>query len=175
MALRVLITSLCVVAISFFSTAFAAAPDGTYDFVKAKGSLTIGGETIKLPQELVQGIPAISEGSAKVKKGKMKLDRNTAASIIKALGKELDTRFEISITGPKSLKLRKKGKIYKGSTTKPIVVRFSATVEGEELSGTISNDFDVKIKGKTLTMKVPLKGSLLGEKFSGKLVVKMKR
>ena len=174
--LRIAMAVVCATLVSFITPgAQAGAADGEYAFVSASGSISAGGETLDLPQDVLQEIGAIQNGKIVIENNKLKLNRKAAARIIKSIGNELGIEFDITITGPTSLKLKKSGRSYIGSTTEPVVVKFSTTFEGEEFSGTIKTDFVAKVKGDKLTLRVPIGGNLLGQKISGELNIVCER
>lgn len=174
--LRIAMAVLCATLVSFITpSAQAGAADGEYAFVSASGSLTVGGDTLELPQDVLQDIGAIQNGKIVIINNKIQLNRKAAARIINGIGKEFGIEFDITITGPTSLKLKKSGKSYTGSTTEPVVVKFSTTFEGQDFSGTIKTDFVAKVKGNQLTLKVPIGGKILGQKISGELNIVCER
>lgn len=174
--LRIVMAVVCATLVSFITpSALAGAADGDYAFVSASGNLKAGGDTLELPQDVLQEIGAIQNGKIVIKNNKIQLNRKAAARIINGIGKELGIEFETTITGPTSLKLNKSGKSYVGSTSEPVVVTFAATVDGEETSGNIKTYFQAKLKGSKLTLKVPITGKLSGSKFSGELTIVCER
>lgn len=174
--LRVAMAVVCATLVSLLApSAQAGAADGEYAFVSASGYLTGGGDTIELPQDVLQEIGPIQDGHMVIKNNKMQLNRKAATRIIKGIGKELGIEFETTLTGPSSLKLNKSGKVWIGSTSEPIVVTFAATVEGEEISGNLKTHFQAKLKGDKLTIKVPITGRLSGKKISGEVNIVCER
>jgi hypothetical protein len=174
---RFFIAALCVSFISIFATpaASAANPNGKYKFVRAHGTLSIGGEKIDIPQELVQELGALKNGKIVIKKKRLQLNRKAGAKIIKDLGKELGVPVKVDISGPSSVKLKKSKKTHRGGTKKPVIVKFKANYEGQDISGNLKTSFRAKVKGKTLTLTVPISGKILGEKLKGKLIIVGKR
>lgn len=170
---KLILTVLCVSLVSFTSpSAKAGGADGEYQFVSATGSLTAGGQTLELPQDLLQEIGAIQNGKMLVEDNKLRLNRKAAARIIKQIGEELGIEFETTISGPTKLNLKKTGKgTFTGETTKPIVVTFTTTFEGEDISGNIKTLFKAKVKGKKLTLIVPITGKALGMKLTGEMTI----
>lgn len=174
--LRIAMAVACATLVSLLApSAQAGAADGEYAFVSASGSLTGGGDTIELPQDVLQEIGPIQDGHIVIKNNKMQLNRKAALRIIKSIGKELGIEFETTISGPTSLKLNKSGKAYIGSTSEPVVVTFAATVESEEISGNLKTDFQAKLKGDKLTIRVPITGRISGKKISGELNIVCER
>lgn len=156
-------------------TAMAGGADGEYAFVSASGTISGGGETLELPEDILQQIGAIKNGRIVVEDNKIQLNRKAALRIINQLGQELGIEFETSITGPTKLKLNKAGNTYVGETTEPIVVKFATTYEDEDISGTIKTYFKAKVKGDKLTLVVPLTIKALGKKFTGEVTVVCQR
>lgn len=170
--LRIAMAVVCATLVSFIAPSLqAGAADGDYAFVSASGSLTAGGDSLELPQDVLQEIGAIQNGKIVIKNNKIQLNRKAAARIINGIGKELGIEFDITITGPTSLKLKKSGKSYVGSTSEPVVVNFAATVDEEEISGNIKTYFQAKLRGNKLTLKVPISGKFSDSKFSGELTI----
>jgi hypothetical protein len=173
---RLLLAVVCASLVSFTSvTTAVAGPDGEYAFVSASGSLTAGGDTYELPQDLLKEIGAIQKGKIVIQDNKIQLNRKAAAKIIQQLGDQLGIVFDITISGPTSLKLKKSGKIYVGSTTTPVVVAFETTYNGTKISGYLKTYFNATVKGDVLTLKVPVGGKALGMKFTGDMTIKAKR
>ena len=171
-----LLAIVCASLVSFTSlTPASAAVDGEYRFVSAEGSISADGETIVLPQDLLKEIGAIQNGRIIIKDNKIQLNRKAAAKIIKQIGDELGIEFDITISGPTSLKLKKSGNIYIGSTTDPVVVAFETTYGGKIISGNLKTYFNAKVKSTKLTLNVPITGKALGMKFKGDLTMVCKR
>ena len=150
---------------------FAAAPNGDYKFVKASGSITVAGETLKLDEEIVEQFAALKNGKITIRNNKLELNRNAASKIISQLGEELGMKFNVKITGPTYVQLRKSGKDWVGATTTPVTVKASTTYEGQKVSGVIKTHFKVRIEGKKLKLTIPITGSALGYNLKGTLKV----
>lgn len=153
----------------------AAAPNGSYKFVKASGSLTAAGETIRLDDDMIKNFAALKNGRLTIAKNRLQIDRTAALKAIKQLANQLGITFKTSITGPNTISLKKVGTSYSGQTSRPIVVKFSANYQGQAISGKISSNFKVKIKGRILTLTVPITGNVMGYGVKGKIVVTLKR
>lgn len=155
--------------------ATAGAADGEYKFVSASGSISSGGETLELPQDVLQQIGAIQNGRIVVQDNKIQLNRRAALRIINQLGEQFGIEFETTITGPTKLRLHKVGRTFVGETTEPIVVTFSTTYEDEDISGNIKTFFKAKVKGNKLTLVVPITIKALGKKFTGEVTIVCER
>lgn len=174
---RVLLSAVCIALVSFVPApgASAAAPDGQYEFTSASGTLSAGGDTYELPQDFLEGIAAIQSGKITVKDKTVKLSVAKAAKIIEDVGDQLGLTFDVTITGPKSIKLKKSGTKWVGATTKPLVINFQTTFNGDDVSGEMVFDFKAKVKGKTLTLTADMTGNAIGMDLTGELTIVCKR
>lgn len=173
---KLILAVICMSLVSFTPpSATAAGADGEYAFVSAAGSITAGGQTLELPQDLLQEIGAIKNGKLVVQNNNLQLNRKAALRIIKQIGNQLGITFDTSISGPTKLKLKKTVNGYAGATKEPVVVTFSTTYQGEDISGNIKTNFRAKVKGNTLTLIVPITGKALGMRFSGELTIVCER
>lgn len=174
---KLLLAVVCASLVSFATmpSVFAAGADGDYKLVSASGSLTANGETMELPEDILQEFGALENAKITIENNRLQLNRKAALKIIKKLGDEFGLEFETTITGPKYLQLKKSGKRFVGNTSNPIVVTFETVYQGEKIAGNLKTDFNAVVKGKTLTMKVPVTGKVLGIKFSGDIEIVCKR
>jgi len=163
------------VALAAAPVATAGSPNGSYKFVKASGSVTLGGDTTELTSDMIEELGIINKAALQVKNNKVKLDRNAARKLITKLGKELGVPIETSVKGPKTVTLKKSGSSWKGKTSKPVVVKFSTTYEGEKIAGSLRSHFRIKVRGKKMTLETPITGSVLGYKIKAEAVSKFKR
>lgn len=165
----------CTVLVSFVTSpvALAGGADGEYQFTSASGTITLAGKTQELPQELVQQIAATQSGGIVIKNNEIKLDRKILVRLINKLANEFGADVEYKLSGPTSLKLNKHGKLFSGSTSKPIAVTFEITHPDidQVIKGNLKTDFDAKVKGKVLTLHVPVSGKIVGKKVSAELTV----
>lgn len=153
----------------------AAGADGEYKFVTASGSVSAAGQTVQLDDEILQQFAGLQNGKIVIKDNKVQLNRKAAQKLINQLAKDFGVTIETSITGPTNVKLKKNGKAYTGSTSKPLVLEFSTTFEGQDISGNIKTLFNVKVKGNNLTMNVDLSGTALGSKLTGDITIKCRK
>lgn len=160
---------------AFVPLAAAAPPDGTYKFVKASGSITIGGDTTELTPKMIKELGIVNDAAIVVKNSKMRIDRNVMAKLLDKLETELGAEVETEISGPTSLTLRKTKKGWAGKTKRPVVVKFTITFQGETTSGNLNTHFNVKIVGRNLTLTTPVTGKALGQKLEAEAVSKFKR
>ncbi|MEO5913290.1 MAG: hypothetical protein ABIS50_03585 [Luteolibacter sp.] len=174
---RLLLAALCVSLVSFAAspTAFAAAPNGSYEFTSASGSAEFGDHTVHLPQALVKKLAGVIGGKITIEDSTLQLNRNATAKVVTEIGDKFDFSVETSVTGPTSLVLEKGEIGYAGQTADPIVVAFDGNFHGEDFSGELSTQVSARVKGKTLTVVVKFSGHALGADFSGKLTVVGKR
>ncbi len=174
---KLLLAGICASLVSFSTmpTASAAGADGVYKYVKASGTLSVGGQSITVTPEMLNQFGAIQNGRITISNNRVQLNRNAAANIIKQLGTQLGVVITVKITGPTYVQLHKSGLIYTGSTTTPVVVTFSTTYQGTKISGNIKTNYIAKVSGTTLTLKVPVTGTLLGKQLKGTMTVTCKR
>lgn len=163
------------VALVLAPAAWAGPPNGTYRFVKATGSATYGGDTYQLTQDMIEQVGIGSSTKFRVRKNKMKIDRGAAERLIQELSTEYGIPVQTTIRGPKTLTLRKSGAKWVGKTSRPIVVNFSVSYSGMNISGTLRSHIGVSVRKKTMVMTTPITGSLLGETVKAKAVVTCKR
>lgn len=172
--IRFMLIAACASLVSL-SPVRAAGADGEYKFVTASGSATVAGETVELDDEILQQLGGLQNGKIVIKNNKLQLNRKAAQKLINQLAEEFGITVETTITGPTHVPLKKNGKAYTGSTAKPLVLEFSAVFEGQQISGNIKTFFDVKVKGKNLTLNVDVSGTALGGNLSGDITVKCKK
>jgi hypothetical protein len=176
---RFLLAVLCAALVSFTAApaALAAGIDGEYLFTRATGTITAGGETQELPQELVQQLAASQSGGLVIKNNKITIDRKVVVRLLNKLKKEYGATVKYKLTGPTSIKFNKHGKVFTANTSKPVVATFDITIpmpedpEPMKIKGNLKSDFDAKVKGKVLTLKVPISGKLMGKPVSAELTI----
>lgn len=174
--LRLVAIMICsILAVVAAPIAAAAPPDGTYKFVTASGSLTLGGDTVELTPDMIRELGIVNDVAVTVRNQKVALNRKAIVKLLKKVEKELGAKVETSISGPTSVTLRKKGKGWTGKTAKPVVVKFSITYQGQTAQGVLRTHFVVNVVGKNLTMKTPITGKVLGQNLSAQAVAKFKR
>lgn len=162
-------------AVAAAPVAEAKAPDGKYKYVKASGTITIAGETQKLTRKSIEELGIVNKTVSKVKKSKLKIDRNVMDKLLGKLEKQLGAEVETTITGPKTVKLRKVGNKWKGKTKKPVKVDFTIKYQGQTYTGSMNMYFIAKIVGKKLTLTTEISGKMLGEKLEATAVSIFKR
>ncbi len=155
--------------------AMAAGADGTYEFKKASGSVKFDGNNIDVSQKLVKRLAGFVGGEITIKNNTLRLKKNATGTVVENLGDDLNIDVEASVSGPTSLVLAKKGSIYTGKTTSPLVAEFEAEVFGEDFSGELRSRASATVDGKTLTVVIRFSGETLDEDFSGKLTIVGKR
>ena len=163
------------VAFTPIPTASAAAPDGTYKFVKASGTLTLGGEALNLDEDMIRNIVGSTNGRVSVLQSQIKLNRTGAADMMKQIGESLGVNVEATISGPKALTLNKSGLSFIGKTTKPVVVNLKVSSGGLLITGFIRSNFKVVVQGRTMVMTVPVTGELLGKPLKGQVKATFRR
>lgn len=156
-------------------TATAAGPDGSYKLVKATGSLSAGGEVLDLDQAMIKNLIGASKGKIVVSKSRIKLDRGAAVKMMEELGESYGMDVEASISGPKAMTLKKKGRLFVGKTSKPVTVNFKVNTGYNVMTGTIRSHFKVKVRGKTMVVNVPVTGDLMGKSLKGQVKATCKR
>lgn len=168
--IKVVCAAVCASLVSF-SPARAAGANGDYKFVSASGSLTLAGETVQLNDDLLKQFGGLKNGKISIVENRLQINRKAVGKLINQLENELGIGIDASITGPTYVQLQKNGTVYTGATAKPVVLKFSTTFEGQKISGTIKFNFKVKVKGRDLTLNVPISGSALGYKLGGNVTV----
>lgn len=171
----IVIAVLSILSLAIAPVARAGSPDGSYEFISATGSVTFAGETTRLGADEIAELGIANDATLQVKKKKVNLNRNAVAKLLKKLEKQFGAEVETTVTGPRTVKLRKTKKGWTGKTTRPVVVKFTVSYGGETFKGTLRSHFKVKVVGKKLTMTVPITGNLAGAKFKAKAVTKFKR
>jgi len=170
-----LMAAICAVLVSFVTTpvALAGGPDGEYQLTSATGTITLAGQTQELPQEIVQQLSALQSGGIVVKNSQIKLDRKMLVRLINKLADQFGATVDYKLSGPTSLKLNKHGKVYSGSTSKPVAVTFDISIPDvdQAIKGNLKSDFEAKVKGKVLTLHVPVTGKIVGKKVSADLTI----
>lgn len=167
-------------AVAFFAlwsipTLSAGAPNGTYTFVTASGSATVLGQTYELTPDMIDDFGIVSKTALKVKNNKVKLDRRMADKLIAMLGAQLNVPIQTSVTGPKTMTLKKSGKSWVGKTSRPIVVNFTTTYMNESITGSLRMRMNAKVTKKTMMMEIPITGSALGYNLQATAITKFKR
>ena len=153
----------------------SAGVNGKYKYVSASGSINIAGRNIKVSKNDMKAVLANNSGFTVIKKGKIRIDADDADELLEEVLDDLGGKLEISISGPRSLKLRKAGKSYVGSGSEPVVVKFNGKIQGRAVRGNITYKFTPKVTGDKLTMDVPVSGSILGFRIKGTIRVVCKR
>lgn len=165
----------CAALVSFTSSpvALAGGADGEYLLTSVSGTITLAGETEEIPQDIVQQFANLQNGGIVVKNNKISIDRKIAVRLINKLAKQYGADVDYDLSGPTSLKLNKNGKIFTGSTSKPVEVSFQISHPSidQVIKGSLKADFDAKVKGKVLTLHVPITGKIIGKKVSADLTV----
>lgn len=165
----------CAALVSFIASpvALAGGADGEYMFTSATGTITANGETQELPQDLIQQFTATQTGGIVIKNNKLSLDRAALVKLIKKLTKEYGAEVDYKISGPTSIKFTKHGKAFTASTSKPVAVTFAISHPklDQTIKGSLKSDFDARVKGRILTLKVPVSGKLMGKKVSAEMTI----
>jgi hypothetical protein len=156
-------------------SASAAGPDGSYKLMTATGSLKLGGDSMDIDQEMIKNLIGASQGRLVVSQSQIKLNRSSAVIMMRQLGESFGFQVEASISGPKALTLKKSGTAFVGSTTKPVVVKLNVDIGDDVITGIIRSRFQVRVKGRTMVMTVPVTGELLGKNLTGEVKATFKR
>jgi hypothetical protein len=156
----------------------ADGPAGDYRFVSSSGSISMGENSLPLPQEKIRDkIAILRTGRMVIKDGKVLLDRKTAKLIIRRIFRVIDPdiAMDTAITGPTDIQLHRNGKIYVGTTDRPVVVSLDGVIKGDSINGRLKNQFTAKVRGDTLKLTISMSGRLLGKKLSGVIVATCRR
>jgi hypothetical protein len=148
-------------------TLSAAAPNGQYKFVSGSGRVNAMGESINLTKDVVKNFAVIKNGKITVKNNIIKINQNGAVKAVNEIGNMFGIEFQTTVSGPSFVQLAKSRNSYVGSTTTPVVVKFSAVVMDTEITGTVSSNVKVKVVGNKMTIDVPITGSALGYEIEG--------
>ena len=155
----------------FFSPTVSAEVNGKYKYVSASGSIRVAGESIKISGNDMKDIMANSSGFTVIKNGKIRIDAQEFEQLLQEPG----VKLKISVTGPKSLKLRKAGNGYVGTGSKPVILTVKGKIEGQAISGKFKFNFKSKVQGDQLTFNVPVTGSMMGYPIRGQIRIVCKR
>lgn len=144
-----------------------AGPDGQYHFVSASGKLKIAGETAYLSEDSLSGFGAVKNGRATIRNNRLQLyPQQGAAMIDEVLSSYGASGVSVKVSGPTSIRLKKKGAGYSG-TSQPLVLSISGSYDGERYSGKMKWTYKVTVKGDKLVATAPISGSIAGMKVSG--------
>ncbi len=174
---RLLLTTSCVSLVSFAAVphAFAAAPNGNYEFTTASGSVKFDGKKINVSQRLIKKLAGVSNEEIMIENSTLKIRRKALISVVNNFADDFDIDVETKVTGPTSVTLSKSGNTYTGKTPRPIVASFDGSILGEDFSGELKTRVAATVRGRTLTVVITFDGDAIGSDFSGKLTVVGKR
>lgn len=175
---RLSLAATCVSLVSFTAAplAMAAAPDGSYEFKSASGSLRYDGDSVSIPKAIVKRIASVVDGEIVIKNNTLKVNKKGTVRLIEEFGDDIDVDVEASASGPTKVVLAKKGpKHFSGKTSSPIVTSFEGDVFGADFSGELRTNVTATVQKKTLTIVIKFSGEAEGENFSGKVTVTAKR
>lgn len=173
---RFLMVALGVAMLSLFLSPVATAGvNGKYKYISASGSFSIAGQSVKISRNDMKAVMTNSAGYTVIKNGKIRFNAEDSDKLIKKSLKDAGLDLKISVSGPKTLKLRKSGKTYVGSGNKPVVVKIKGEVQGQSINGKLKYKFNPKVKGDKLTLNVPVSGSMMGFPIKGTVKIVCKR
>jgi hypothetical protein len=174
---RTLMVLLLSLAFSFgtAATTLAAGADGAYKFVRGSGKISVAGESLDIPTSLVQQIGGVVNGRVTIKNNRIQINRNAGAAVVDYVGEMFGVTFNYTVGGSKFIDLKKSGRLFTGKTVKPVVVKFSADYMGMQVTGNIRSAITATVKGRTLTLKVPVSGSAMGFPIKGNMTVVCQR
>ena len=172
---RVLAALVCTAMVSLAATHSlqAAEPNGSYKFVSATGSLKAAGQVVEVTPILAESfalVPLGEDPRFTIKNGSLKINPAGAVGFINGLGERFGGKFDIDkVSGAKSIKFTKTGNKYVGSVSTPVVVKFSSPLQTK--TGTLKSLVRAKVKGRKLTIIIPLAGSAMGHRISGTVTI----
>jgi hypothetical protein len=172
---NVAFATIAITALAASPFSFAGSPDGTYQFVKASGYASFGGQKYELTQDMLDQVGFIDQASFKIKRKRMKIDIESAKKLLDQLSQDYGVPIEVSVSGPSRIVLQKSGRTWVGKTSKPIAVKFSANYLDQEITGTLKSRISIKIRGKKMVMTTPITGSVLGYKIKAEALTTWRR
>ncbi|MEO5913489.1 MAG: hypothetical protein ABIS50_04600 [Luteolibacter sp.] len=174
---RALLVTSCVSLVSFAAVpqALAAGADGEYKFTSIKGSLELVGGDANPPLSVVKKLAGVVNGNFTIQNNTLKFNRNATVDIVKNLTDDPKFTLTSKVTGPTSLVLTKSGSTYGGELARPIVIKFEANFNDQDLSGKLITDVAATVDGKKLKLVISFSGNMEGGPFSGQLILIGKR
>lgn len=174
---RLLLTTSCVSLVSFAAVphAFAAAPNGDYEFTSASGSVKFDGKKINVSQRLIKNLAGVTNEKITIENRTLKIRRKALVSVVNNFADDFDIDVETKVSGPTSVTLSKSGNTFTGKTPQSIVASFDGSLLGKDFSGELKIRVAATVRRKTLTMVITFGGNAIGSDFSGKLTVVGKR
>lgn len=179
-AVRPLFAGLCA-SLLFILTAPAAradGPAGRYKLESSSGSISFGDNSMSLPQKKFRDkIPILRTGRMVIEDDRVRLDRKTAKQIIRRIFHIISPNITVdtTISGPTDIQLHREGKIYFGSTIRPMVVTMDAAADDEVMHGHWHNQITAKVSGETLKLTISMSGRFLGKRLNGLIVATCRR
>lgn len=158
----------------FPSTAQAAGADGNFRVTSGKGSITINGDTQQIPKSVFNEVIKDQSSAMVVRGQKLKINRNVAGDIVKALADE-GVFTDAKTTGPSSTTLKPVGNYFTGKNLQPIVTKLSGVYKGDKISVTAKTNVSAKVVGKTLTLTTRFSATDGENGFSGVITLVGKR
>ena len=174
---RLAMGTLCVSLVSFAAVpkTLAAAPNGTYEFRNASGSLKVDGDEFDLPQSLVKRLAGFADGEVTIENNTLTLRRNFTARIVEEVADDLNIDVDVDVSGPSKVVLAKSGSVFTGRTSSPIVASFEGEFFTADFSGELITKVAATVDGRTLTIVVRFSGVVEGEDFTGRVTLTAKR
>ncbi len=155
--------------------AVAAAPNGAYELIGGKGSLSSEGKTITIPKLVFQEI--VGQGGAIViRNNKLQLNRNLTGDFFKVFLQTVGTKItKIKSTGPTSITLVASGESFTGRTTQPIRTTLTGTDdEGDSFNVSLTINVSVTVSGDRITVTTRFSGGDENEQISGNITLRGK-
>ncbi|MEO5713048.1 MAG: hypothetical protein ABIT37_06130 [Luteolibacter sp.] len=157
---RIILPVCAMASLAMAPVASAKAPNGVYKFTRASGELTSGGLSYNIPKAVLKEIGSVENGSVTIRNGTLALNRKASGHIALALSQFISEPVFTSVKGPTSITFVKSGSSFIAKNAKPVVVKFTADVEGDKLAGVFRAKYNAKVTDGKLVINVTFSGTM---------------
>lgn len=158
--LATLMTALLVSTLALSPAAMAGGADGAYKLTRVSGKFVIDGETVTVPASLIKS-GFLQNGRLVVKNDKVPIYPKNWADMMENFN-YMGFTGSVNVSGPRDLVLKKSGRGYSGSTSRPVVLKISGDYMGTAITMKLTMKFNAKLVGNQLTITAPVKLDAMG-------------
>lgn len=151
----------------------AGEADGFYRPTSVTGHVTVLGNKVKLPLGKV-GDALLRKGVVVVRSNQVPVQTSKWGAVLENLGL-FGIRGRASATGPGRIILRKNRRGYVGRTSVPITTKIRGRYKRIPVTVTMRTSLDTVVAGETLVIDTPVRITVRGISFNGRLKMEAKR
>ena len=151
----------------------AGEADGFYRPTSLTGYVTVLGKKVDLPLGKLREA-MLRKGVVVVRSNQVPVQTSKWGAVLENLGL-FGIRGKASATGPGRIVLRKNPQGYAGRTAKPVTIQIRGRYKRIPVTVTMRTSLDTLVAGETLTINSPVRLTVRGISFNGRVKMQAKR